>query len=155
MRLDYNKRVIDALAKALGKTSEQVERILIDSGVMRPNIPLEPFENGWYISHDREWMLYKRGEDRWESVRYNVCGSMSIGATDWEKTGEFIGGTAFPLTPLSRLVRLPGKVDELAAELEREKHEPMDSQYPEGIKEYEDGYRSATRDAFMAVRRLL
>lgn len=76
MRLDYNKRVIDALAKALGKTSEQVERILIDSGVMRPNIPLEPFENGWYISHDREWMLYKRGEDRWESVRYNVCGSM-------------------------------------------------------------------------------
>lgn len=45
MRLDYNKRVIDALAKALGKTSEQVERILIDSGVMRPNIPLEPFEN--------------------------------------------------------------------------------------------------------------
>lgn len=97
MRLDYNKRVIDALAKALGKTSEQVERILIDSGVMRPNIPLEPFENGWYISHDREWMLYKRGEDRWESVRYNVCGSMSIGATDWEKTGEFIGGPATPI----------------------------------------------------------
>lgn len=79
----------------------------------------------------------------------------AIGATDWEKTGEFIGGTAFPLTPLSRLVRLPGKVDELAAELERKTHEPMDGQYPEGIKEYEDGYRSATRDAFMAVRRLL
>ena len=155
MRLDYNRRVIDALAKALGKTREQVEGILTDSGVMRPNIPLEPFENGWYVSHDREWMLYKRGGDRWESVRYNDSGSVSRGVTDWEKTCEFIGGDAFPLTPLSRLVRLSGKLEELAKGFGQKAREPLEGRCPDKIGEYEDGYRSAMADAFMAVSRLL
>lgn len=155
MKLDYNRHVIDALAKALDKTPEQVERILTESGVMRPNVPYQPSENGWYVSRDREWMLYKRGEDRWESVRYNANGSVSRGVTDWEKTCEFIGGGAFPLTPLSRLIRLPGRLNELAAEFDEKATESIESRFPDKMRKYKDGYRDAMRDAFRAVSRLL
>ena len=140
--VDYNRRIVDALADALEADAETVGKALVDSGVMRYDVPLEPAVFGPYASHDRKWIAVKQGEGCWECVptASSATGPTGIKRGGWEDACAVMGSDAFPLMPMRMLMKYDAALFDLGLWARGECYKSW--------KEYENAMKTAGKQDF-------
>lgn len=117
------------LAEKLGIGPERVEKALSEMGVPYSVPPAEPTESGFYVTADREWLLWLHsdgtgwGLTKVEGVSNNRT-SWTDGAlwltTDWTLVVRTLGNRAFPLMTLEEALRAMESLDDWCADEVRE-----------------------------------
>ena len=110
------------LAEKLGIGPERVEKALSEMGVPYSVPPAEPTESGFYVTADREWLLWLHsdgtgwGLTKVEGVSNNRT-SWTDGAlwltTDWTLVVRTLGNRVFPLMTLEEALRAPTGLESL------------------------------------------
>lgn len=110
------------LAEKLGIGPERVEKALSEMGVPYSHLPQEPAEPGFYVTADREWLLWLHsdgtgwGRTEIKGVSNNRT-SWTAGAlwltTDWSRVVRTLGDGAFPLMTLEEALRAPAGTEAL------------------------------------------
>lgn len=110
------------LAQKLGIGPERVEKALSEMGVPYSALPAEPAESGFYVTADREWLLWLRSDGTgWGRTEIkgasNNRTSWTDGAlwltTDWTLVVRTLGDGAFPLMTLEEALRAPSGLEAL------------------------------------------
>ena len=110
------------LAQKLGIGPERVEKALSEMGVPYSALPAEPAESGFYVTADREWLLWLRSDGTgWGRTEIkgasNNRTSWTDGAlwltTDWTLVVRTLGNRAFPLMTLEEALRAPTGLESL------------------------------------------
>lgn len=106
------------LAEKLGIGPEHVEKALSEMGVPYSAPPAEPTESGFYVTADREWLLWLHSDGTgWGLTKVkgvsNNRTSWTDGAlwltTDWTLVVRTLGDGAFPLMTLEEALRAPAE----------------------------------------------
>ena len=110
------------LAQKLGIGPERVEKALSEMGVPYSALPAEPAESGFYVTADREWLLWLHSDGTgWGRTEIkgasNNRTSWTDGAlwltTDWTLVVRTLGDGAFPLMTLEEALRAPAGLESL------------------------------------------
>ena len=149
---------VGILAQKLGIGPERVEKALFEMGVPYASPTDEPNESGFYVTADREWLLWLHsdgtgwGRTEIKGVSNNRT-SWTDGAlwltTDWTLVLRTLGDGAFPLMTPEEALRAPSgleSLDDWCAAKVRETH--MDP-------ELDPKYRTGRMDGLNSVRRRL
>lgn len=143
------------LAEKLGIGPERVEKALSEMGVPYSALPAEPAESGFYVTADREWLLWLHsdgtgwGRTEIRGVSNNrTC--WTDGAfwrtTDWTLVVRTLGDGAFPLMTLEEALGAMEALDDWCA---TEVGETLVG------PELDHDYRMGRIDGINAVRRRL
>lgn len=149
---------VGVLAEKLGIGPERVEKALSEMGVPYSAPPAEPTESGFYVTADREWLLWLHsdgtgwGLTKVEGVSNNRT-SWTDGAlwltTDWTLVVRTLGDGAFPLMTLEEALRAPTGLESLddwcGAEVDKALMDPK----------LDPKYRTGRMDGLNSVRRRL
>lgn len=104
------------LAQKLGIGPERVEKALFEMGVPYASPTDEPTESGFYVTADREWLLWLHSDGTgWGRTEIkgasNNRTSWTDGAlwltSDWRLVVRTLGDGAFPLMTLEEALRAP------------------------------------------------
>lgn len=157
--IDYDGRIVDAIAEAFGETPERTERTLVNAGIMAP--PLEPKPQGWYVTRDGEWLLLHDANGwRW----WDAYDGKDTGSGDWNRMRPVIGADTPPPAPLDSIIRradgaerLKADIDGLVDDLEREKRLVEDGRDTGGFArprnwDEREGYRQGLERAVGLIR---
>lgn len=143
------------LAQKLGIGPERVEKALSEMGVPYASPTDEPTESGFYVTADREWLLWLHSDGTgWGRIEIkgasNNRTSWTDGAlwltTDWTLVVRTLGNRAFPLMTLEEALGAMEALDDwCAAEVGETLVGP----------ELDHDYRMGRIDGINAVRRRL
>lgn len=146
------------LAEKLGIEPERVEKTLSEMGVPYSAPPAEPNESGFYVTADREWLLWLHSDGTgWGRTEIkgvsNNCTSWTDGAlwltTDWTLVVRTLGDGAFPLMTLEEALRAPSDLESLDDWCADEVRETLMD------PELDSKYRTGRMDGLNSVRRRL
>lgn len=147
---------VGVLAEKLGIGPERVEKALSEMGVPYSAPPAEPTESGFYVTADREWLLWLHSDGTgWgrteikgaSNNRTSWTGGALWLTTDWTLVVRTLGDGAFPLMTLEKALGMPAGVealDDWCADAVRETL--MDA-------ELDPDYRAGRMDGLNSVRR--
>lgn len=146
------------LAEKLGIGPERVEKALSEMGVPYSAPPAEPTESGFYVTADREWLLWLHSDGTgWGRTEIKGASNNRTSWTDgalWLTTGwtlvvRTLGNRAFPLMTLEEALRTPVGLEALDDWCATEVGETLVG------PELDHDYRMGRIDGINAVRRRL
>lgn len=146
------------LAEKLGIGPERVEKALSEMGVPYSSLPAEPAESGFYVTADREWLLWLHSDGTgWGRTEIkgasNNRTSWTDGAlwltSDWRLVVRTLGDEAFPLMTLEEALRAPVGLEALDDWCADEVRETLMD------PELDPKYRTGRMDGLDSVRRRL
>lgn len=144
------------LAEKLGIGPERVEKALSEMGVPYSAPPAEPTESGFYVTADREWLLWLHSDGTgWgrteikgaSNNRTSWTGGALWLTTDWTLVVRTLGDGAFPLMTLEEALRAPTDAEALEGWCGAE----VDKAFMD--TELDHNYRMGRIDDINAVRR--